>query len=331
MYLRRVAAPLRTLLASKRPPIHSFLRCVNTEASDNEAKRQMNADIAIIENHKKFSSQLDIISGMTNEKELQFYDRLTDAEITFKWPLSLLLYVDMRNPIFNKYELDFFEFVDGCKQAFKKTLMDISSKEFYNSCKGFIRSSVQDDFLRDILHPRLYISTVDAIKDAGHNEHFQSFLENVSIMKAIITNIKVHVVDENELKFIDKLKESDLNYETTYKPSVDPPVGTDDAELQSRFSKLVRATKEYISYPLGSVLVTVETLIDTEESYIYTSKGGGSTDVESHADPQSLLLQAINSKPVIRKDSNIVTFRGCISNHVPLEWKIVGLHGITYV
>lgn len=96
-------------------------------------------------------------------------------------------------------------------------------------------------------------------------------------MKAIITNIKVHVVDENELKFIDKLKESDLNYETTYKPSVDPPVGTDDAELQSRFSKLVRATKEYISYPLGSVLVTVETLIDTEESYIYTSKGGGST------------------------------------------------------
>lgn len=206
---------------------------------------------------------------------------------------------------------------------------------------------MQDDFLRDSLHPRLYISTVDAIKDAGHNEHFQSYLDGVKILKAIITNIKVNVIDKNELEFMDKLRENDLNYDTTYKPSVDPPSG-DEAERQSRFTKLVRATKEYISYPIGSVIVTIETLIDTEESYVYSTKNGTGNlhylhykhiyshfphdiDIESQLNPQSLLLQAINSKPVLRKDSNIVTFRGCISNHIPLEWKIVGLHGVTYV
>ena len=69
MFLRRVtAAPLRNLAASKRPPIHTFLRRVNTDTSENEAKRQMMADISIIENHKKFGTQIDILSGLTTGK-----------------------------------------------------------------------------------------------------------------------------------------------------------------------------------------------------------------------------------------------------------------------
>ena len=63
MFLRRLAVPLR-----KRPPIHTFLRHVNTETSENEARRQMMADVAIIENHKKFAAQIDILSGLTTGK-----------------------------------------------------------------------------------------------------------------------------------------------------------------------------------------------------------------------------------------------------------------------
>lgn len=90
------------------------------------------------------------------EKELQFYDRITDAEITFKWPLSMLLYIDIRNPIFQKYEMDFFEFIDGCKQAFKKTLMDISSKEFYNTCKVLTLLSCLVYFISRLLSIGIY-------------------------------------------------------------------------------------------------------------------------------------------------------------------------------
>jgi hypothetical protein len=164
---------------------------------------------------------------------------------------SLKSYCELGNPLLQKYNFDPIEFVTGAREAFVQTQRAISSPDFHHYINKTTHSSSSNDLLRSVLHPRLYWACGKASEEMERRGTL-TFVDKIEVTDTCIVKVKTDIIDEA--------------------PSLKVLVG-DRPHTHAEAGVAAFTAKRY---PAGSVIATIDVLVEATEEHVTPCEDGDS-------------------------------------------------------
>lgn len=203
------------------------------------------------------------------------------------------LFNDMQNPLLIKYKFDLGDFVLGAREAFRQMQLAVASKDFFEYASNVTTSSTDNDFLSEVLNPNLHAAVVRAAAaevDRTEGRISDMVVETAEVRECFVTHVETFM--GNEIKEMDEAKNE---WE-----AVKQAVGVNPTDIPDE------ANESLERFPDDAVVADVHVYFNVLEAFKkpLVSNAGVSVNAE-------------------RVTKTICTFRGCISGHTDLEWRVV--------
>lgn len=269
--------------------------------------------------------------GMEKLKKLE-----KDAVIDPQKPLSALtLFADLQNPLLKKYKFDPSEFIVGAKHGYSTISAAICSIDFNNFVNGFTNISENQDLLKDTLSRPIYTACYKATRDL-HKAGVSTRLISNEISSFVMNGARTTVVtqeiskaptstpppttDPNTVNAV--ASTSSISEGSVVKVDETRGMTSETATASTSVPNLTSVDNDrnpaeellptLVEYPIGSVVASVDVLVETKETYETRILGG-----------QDMTTQ--------RSAVTVWTFEGCISGHTDLEWQVTAFDRLSGV
>ena len=216
-------------------------------------------------------------------------------------PKSLYVFALLQNPLLAKYGFDPADFIVGAESAYHRYAMASSSVEIFDFANGRLKTSEAAQLVRQSIWKVMY--------DA-----------NFTVLKQL---------EEGPIRVVETLDISDIqiDFAKTSVVTDDGNNGNDSLVLQSdiqSFSvvKSPAFRKRFFRYPSGSVVATVGVKFMVTDKYRQHVRGSMLKSFKANFTPDEWKIWS--TKIHTRIYYKLCVFEGCISGHVPLDWKIAG-------
>jgi hypothetical protein len=106
---------------------------------------------------------------------------------------SLMVYVDLKNPLLQKYNIRYKDMVAGSKHAFDVVYKAIAAPDLAMKATGQLETSEAYDLLKDTTNTTLFNCFTDAAKQL-HSRGIRSKLVELEIVNATLRGVKTRIV-----------------------------------------------------------------------------------------------------------------------------------------
>jgi hypothetical protein len=238
--------------------------------------------------HESFHGLLPRLLSLKNlfqEKGRQTFSELflNDVIVTEQLFTGIRLYADLQNPLLLKYAFDVQDFFSGTKEAFLQTQKSITLLHLMKNDlmmdrrENYQIDEVHKHMLKAAVSPKLYkllqlklLQRIDPVSEASRDYIIDS--ESLKLKAIVMEHVETKLIEGDECN----LTTGNI---------------VDEHSL--------------ISYPVGSVLATIDVIFESEQLY------------ENCEDPEKPLV-----KRIVHSNWK---FQGCISGHAPLNWMVIAM------
>lgn len=238
---------------------------------------------------------------MLSPAKIKHYYELKQKRILgFELSSPFWIYYCLQNPLLHRYNVDGDELLEGAKNGFEAVHNAISTKdqsqlrEFFNTVSPENYKDIPGSvFHKTFKYPKLL-----------HDR-------NASVSKVIIRSIITKIVGE---KF-DTYGYLDAVY---YR---DNPFTGESAKSAQE----LRYERDVESFPPGAVIAYMDVQYVGLNERSYLEKEMFQLASVLHDEP--IVMTAAAMDKLIYAERTVLSFRACISGHVPLEWMLVDING----
>ena len=236
----------------------------------------------------------------TDAASLASYEALNEKGLLGPSPDRAYVFALLQNPLLAKYGFDPADFIIGAELAFKKYTLASSSLEFQDFANGKLKTSAAATFVRQSVCKLMYDANIAVTKQWGCYGP---------------VNVKINL----------ELKDLHIYFAKTsfIESSDDDSVVSNEWDIKS-FSDVQSPEfrKSFFRYPVGSVVATVGVKFMCTETYREHWYGAMPPQVRSlhTAEEWKERHSELHTRTALEQQC---MFEGCISGHVPLDWKIV--------
>eukprot|EP01036_Dinobryon_divergens_P035093 gene35093-45424_t len=211
---------------------------------------------------------------------------------------SLYVFALLQNPPLAKYGFDPVDFIIGSQSAITQYYLASSSLEFVDFAHGRLKTSEDAELVHQTVWKAIYDAGIIVSKQVDYG--LVRVSEKIDLKDAHIHFVKTNIVQGNSDEFV---------------VSIDTDVRTSSAVKSPEFEK------SFFQYLIGSVVATVGVKVEVTDTYRNRWCGIMPPIVKAiHTDDE---WEQRTTKLHTRSNHKQFIFEGCISGHVPLDWKIV--------
>ena len=264
---------------------HYRFLCTYNNISDRELQ----------ESFKGFWPKILTLQVLGSDAGWKKFLQLDGKSLLGPLPYSLYSFVILQDPLLLKYGFNPSDFAIGAEEAFKQFSLALSSTEFANFANGHIKSSKQAIFLQNAVSQNLYTACLNALRkdQLGSPE---VTMKSIEVSAVHFLALETRVVRNN----------------------------TENAESDLEISESDQTASRKIpeSFPINSVVAEITMVLQATETYrtrfpSEVEKEAAHPDEGEHTDGCTVVHSRVNVTQC--------AFEGCISGHVPLDWKIISI------
>ena len=213
-------------------------------------------------------------------------------------PVSFYVFALLQNPLLAKYGFDPADFIIGARSAFQRYSLASSSVEMFDFANGRLKTSEAAKLVRQSVWKFMYNTNILVLKQL--DEGPIRIVETLDISDVQIYFARTTVIDNDHSDEDSLVSEWDIKSFSDLK--------------SSEFKKC------FFSNPIGSVVATVGLKFIATDKYREHVCGTMRNRMKANCSPDE--WKRYNTELYTRIHYKQCVFEGCISGHVPLDWKI---------
>jgi hypothetical protein len=237
---------------------------------------------------------------LNTDAGLESYRVLNKKGLLGPSPESLYVFAQLQNPLLAKYGFDPVDFIMGAESADHRVAMAFHSVEIFDFANGRLKTSEAAKLVRQSVWKVIYDANITVKKQ--FEEGPVRIIETLDISDIQIDFVKTSFITSNDDDDDSLVLESDFKYFYTVK--------------SPEFRKC------FFRYPSGSVVATVGVKFMVTDKYREHVCGAMLKSFQANNTPDE--WKSWETELHTRIHYTLCVFEGCISGHVPLDWKIAG-------